>query len=57
MSPLGHLNPITAYMDPQLMDFDVIYAAAGTPRHIFPINPSKLADIMDADVREFTEPR
>jgi len=57
VSPLGHLNPITAYMDPRLMDFDVIYAAAGTPRHIFPINPSKLADIIDAEVRVFTEPR
>ena len=57
VSPLGHLAPITAYMDPRLLEFEVIYAAAGTPRHIFPINPTKLSAIIGAKVRTFTEPR
>ena len=54
VSPVGHLNPITAFIDPRLMEFDVIYAAAGTPRHIFPINPSKLVDITSARIQSFT---
>ena len=54
VSPVGHLTPITAFIDPRLMEFDVIYAAAGTPRHIFPINPSKLVDITSARIQSFT---
>lgn len=57
VSPLGHLTPITAYMDLRLMEFDVIYAAAGTPRHIFPINPTRLSEITRAQVRNFTVQR
>jgi len=39
VAPIGHVNPTPCYWDPRLNDFDVIYAAAGTPRHIFPIAP------------------
>ena len=54
VSPVGHLTSITAFIDPRLKEFDVIYAAAGTPRHIFPINPSKLVDITSARIQSFT---
>lgn len=53
VAPIGHMNPITAYMDPRLMEFDVIYGAAGTPRHIFPINPTRLSDIIKVQLRDF----
>lgn len=53
VSPVGHLNPIRAFMDPRLMDFEVIYAAAGTPRHIFPIGPAVLQDVTGAEVAGF----
>lgn len=53
VSPLGHLTPIKAFMDPRLLDFDVIYGAAGTPRHIFPINPSRLSEIVGAEIGDF----
>ena len=39
VSPLGHVTPIRAWYDPRLMAFDRVYAAAGTPRHLFPIAP------------------
>ena len=42
VAPIGHLNPIRAWWDPRLSAFDVVYAAAGTPRHIFPIAPAAL---------------
>jgi prolyl-tRNA editing enzyme YbaK/EbsC (Cys-tRNA(Pro) deacylase) len=54
VAPVGHLNPIRAFIDPRLLEFEVIYAAAGTPRHIFPIAPSKLVEISDAQPADFT---
>jgi prolyl-tRNA editing enzyme YbaK/EbsC (Cys-tRNA(Pro) deacylase) len=54
VAPVGHLNPIRAFFDPRLSDFDEIYAAAGTPRHIFPIPPSALSEISGAELSDFT---
>ena len=54
VSPLGHLTPITTYFDPRLMEFDVIWAAAGTPHHVFPIHPAELQKITRAKLGEFT---
>lgn len=54
VAPIGHLTPTRAFWDPRLSDFDVIYAAAGTPRHIFPIDPATLLDISGATVAQFT---
>lgn len=42
VSPIGHLNPIKTFIDPRLLKFDVLWAAAGTPRHVFAISPPKL---------------
>lgn len=53
VSPVGHLNPIRAFMDPRLLDFDVVYGAAGTPRHIFPIAPPVLREVTGAEVVGF----
>ena len=53
VAPIGHLNPIRAWWDPRLSDFEVIYAAAGTPRHIFPIDPVKLKDLSGAEDADF----
>lgn len=53
VAPIGHLHPITAYLDPRLTEFDVIYAAAGTPRHIFPITPQVLLKISNSQVFDF----
>lgn len=54
VAPIGHLNPIRAFWDPRLSTFDVIYAAAGTPRHIFPIAPARLLALSGASQTEFT---
>lgn len=55
VSPVGHLTPSPAYLDPRLQEFDVIWAAAGTPRHIFQITPADLLRITGATVADFTE--
>ncbi|MCA3454813.1 MAG: YbaK/EbsC family protein [Rhodobacter sp.] len=54
VAPLGHLNPCALWMDPRLMDFAVVWAAAGTPRHIFAIAPAVLRRITGAALAEFT---
>lgn len=54
VAPIGHLNPIRAFFDPKLAEFDVIFAAAGTPRHIFPIDPARLIKISGAQLADFT---
>lgn len=54
VAPVGHITPVRAFFDPRLRDFEVIYAAAGTPRHIFPIDPRDLLRISGAQVAEFT---
>ncbi len=53
VSPVGHLNPIRSFFDPRLLDFEVIYAAAGTPRHIFPIAPADLLRLSGAQTANF----
>lgn len=53
VSPVGHINPIRAFFDPKLAEFATIYAAAGTPRHIFPISPDDLLRISDAQYADF----
>jgi prolyl-tRNA editing enzyme YbaK/EbsC (Cys-tRNA(Pro) deacylase) len=36
------------------MDFAQVWAAAGTPRHIFPIAPGELLRITGAKLADFT---
>ena len=54
VSPVGHLEPIRAWFDPRLLDFDVVWAAAGTPHHVFAAEPRLLAQVCGAQVSDFT---
>lgn len=54
VSPIGHLRPIEAWFDPRLLDYPVIWAAAGTPHHVFAVAPQLLADATGATVAPFT---
>ncbi len=54
VSPIGHLNPTPIYFDPRLNDFEQIWAAAGTPRHVFPIAPAQLLQLTGAKEADFT---
>ena len=55
VAPVGHLNAPLAFFDPRLLDFDVIWAAAGTPRHVFPVDPRVLLQISGAQQADFIE--
>src|SRR6056297_2828445 len=54
VSPIGHLTPPRAFFDPRLDDFDQVWAAAGTPRHVFGIAPAELLRISGAQRAAFT---
>ncbi|MCV2889194.1 YbaK/EbsC family protein [Ruegeria aquimaris] len=54
VSPIGHLSRPRAFMDPSLMEFPLVWAAAGTPRHVFAIEPKKLAILAKAKCAGFT---
>lgn len=57
VAPIGHLKPVRAWWDPRLSDFDVIWAAAGTPRHVFAIAPDTLLRIAPARNRRISPRR
>lgn len=54
VSPIGHLSPIKVFFDPRLSKFSTIWAAAGTPRHVFSINPEDLVRLVNATRADFT---
>ncbi|SLN39010.1 YbaK / prolyl-tRNA synthetases associated domain protein [Roseivivax jejudonensis] len=56
VAPVGHLNPIRAWLDPRLLDFDAVWAAAGTPRHVVRLDPHMLAPLTGAVAAAFAEP-
>ena len=54
VSPVGHLTPIRAFLDPRLRDFALVWAAAGTPRHVFSVSPGDLEQVSGAIRADFT---
>ena len=48
--PLGHKTPLPLYLDEELMKYDVVWAAAGTPRAVFAISPANLAQHSSATI-------
>jgi prolyl-tRNA editing enzyme YbaK/EbsC (Cys-tRNA(Pro) deacylase) len=56
VAPVGHLTPLPVHADPRLLDFDIVWAAAGTPRHVFAIAPGDLVRITGATVAPFAAP-
>ena len=43
--PFGHPHPIPTYVDEDLLAFDEVWAAAGTPRHVFAVRPADLVRV------------
>jgi len=43
--PIGHKNAITTFIDEDLMQYDEIWAAAGTPNTVFKLSTAVLAEI------------
>jgi Cys-tRNA(Pro) deacylase len=43
--PFGHDRELPVLVDRHLTGFDLVWAAAGTPRHVFPITPADLVRV------------
>jgi prolyl-tRNA editing enzyme YbaK/EbsC (Cys-tRNA(Pro) deacylase) len=50
--PFGHARELLALVDRHLTGFDVVWAAAGTPRHVFPISPADLVRVTGGRVAD-----
>jgi len=48
--PVGHLQPITTYIDEDLFNYTHIWAAAGTPHSVFQLTPQQLKQITRGQV-------
>ena len=45
--PVGHAQPMETYIDEDLMQYEVIWAAAGTPNAVFELTPDMLKAMSD----------
>jgi prolyl-tRNA editing enzyme YbaK/EbsC (Cys-tRNA(Pro) deacylase) len=48
--PFGHETPLATYIDGDLLQYDIVWAAAGTPKAVFSVAPGKLKDATKAIV-------
>ena len=53
VAPVGHLSRVRAFLDPRLAEFAQVWAAAGTPRHVFAIAPDRLQAVTAARTGDF----
>ena len=52
VAPVGHPIPLPTWIDADLLSYELVWAAAGTPNTVFPINPGELRRITGAQVLE-----
>lgn len=50
VAPVGHAEPLDIYIDEDLLQFERIWAAAGTPNAIFALTPDELVRMTDGRV-------
>jgi len=52
--PFGHPAPLRTFLDRDLLRYDVVWAGAGTPRHVFSVDPRELARVTGAVVADLS---
>jgi prolyl-tRNA editing enzyme YbaK/EbsC (Cys-tRNA(Pro) deacylase) len=53
--PVCHETDVPVLFDPHLTEFDAVWAAAGTPQSMWPVDPDRLRRLADATVADVTE--
>jgi prolyl-tRNA editing enzyme YbaK/EbsC (Cys-tRNA(Pro) deacylase) len=48
--PFGHATLLATYVDEALLAHDTVWAAAGTPRHVFEVTPTELVRVSGGSV-------
>lgn len=56
VAPVGHLEPVPTLVDEDLFRLDVLWAAAGTPRSVFPLTAEELVRITGGRVTRVATP-
>lgn len=49
VAPIGHAQPVRLLLDEDLQRFDTVWAAAGTPFSVFPLEPGQLQRLTGAE--------
>lgn len=57
VSPIGHIGKTPKWFDTGLLTFDLVWAAAGTPHHVFGLPPADMLKLSGAIPAAFTKPR
>ena len=55
--PFAHTQAVRAFIDGDLLGYDEVWAAAGTPDSVFPLSPADLVRVSEATTAAFTEDR
>lgn len=55
--PVGHTVPLETFVDEDLLVYDLVYAAAGTPTAIFPIAPGELVRATGGRIIDLARPQ
>lgn len=55
--PVGHAAPMETFVDEDLLAYDIVYAAAGTPTAIFSISPGDLVRVTGGRVADLAQPQ
>lgn len=53
--PLGHSRPLTTFIDQSLLEYTLIWAAAGHPHAVFPLTPQELVQMTGGQVVDIAQ--
>ena len=55
VSPIAHKSPLKIFIDEDLMKLSILWAAAGSPTHVFSTKPNKLQEMTGGQVADVKE--
>ena len=55
VAPIAHATDIRKFIDRNLLNYQEVWAAAGTPNHVFKIDPNDLVTLFGAEPADFAE--
>lgn len=55
VSPVGHGKDVRIFLDADLMALDPVWAAAGSPRHVFRTSPAELVRMTGGQIADVKE--
>lgn len=53
--PLGHVSEMRVFVDETLLNYEQVWAAAGHPNSVFPVDPRALTEATGGQVADLKE--